>query len=68
MDDDPVRTRACLITNAVNALDVAGPRESKRPSIYEQARAFLAMLAESEETQPTFVSPAALVLKPLGAA
>ena len=38
------RVRAWLRRNKIRTLNVAGPRESKRPGIYRQAKALLASL------------------------
>ncbi|MCI0460311.1 MAG: putative molybdenum carrier protein [Gemmataceae bacterium] len=47
---DPGQVRAWVEANGVKVLNVAGPRESARPGIYEQARAFLsAVLGGAEE-------------------
>lgn len=40
-EPDPSRVHDWLRTQAVRVLNVAGPRESQRPGIYEQAKAFL---------------------------
>lgn len=39
--DDAARVHAWLAANAVRTLNVAGPRESKRPGVYRLAYAFL---------------------------
>ena len=51
VDDDVRLARNWLTANGVRALNVAGPRESKRPGIYRQAQAFLAALAGCDENQ-----------------
>ena len=38
---DPIAVREWLATHAVGVLNVAGPRESQRPGIGDEARAFL---------------------------
>ena len=38
---DAAAVRAWLAVNAIRVLNVAGPRESKRPGIYEGVRGFL---------------------------
>jgi hypothetical protein len=44
---DPASTREWLKRLKIRRLNVAGPRESQRPGIYEQAKAYLlAMLAD----------------------
>jgi hypothetical protein len=39
--------RAWLQANRVAVLNIAGPRESKRPGIYQRARDFLVQLADA---------------------
>jgi hypothetical protein len=43
--DDVRRTREWLGVNRITTLNVAGPRESKRPGIYQATLAFLDSLA-----------------------
>jgi Circularly permutated YpsA SLOG family len=44
---DVERVRAWLQANRVAVLNIAGPRESKRPGIYQRARDFLVQLADA---------------------
>jgi len=48
IDTDVLGTREWLQANAVTSLNVAGPRESKRPGAYAAARRFLSLLAGEE--------------------
>ncbi len=52
-EPDPVDTRRWLLENGVGVLNVAGPRESTAPGIYEEAATFLDAVLTSPPAYPS---------------